>query len=78
MAHTDSLALCEQENTLDIALDTFRSLVSISEVRDTQTPNFKHLSVLLVALVIQSWLKKDMGCFDEQNYVFLMVVFLPP
>ena len=29
-----SFGLCQQENTLNIALDTFRSLVSISEVRE--------------------------------------------
>ena len=33
LAHSVSLALCKQENTPDIALDTFQSLISISEVR---------------------------------------------
>ena len=39
LAHSVSLALYKQENTLDIALDTFRSLVSISKVCYTNPPN---------------------------------------
>ena len=34
LTHSVSLALCKQENTLHIALDTFQSLVSISKVRE--------------------------------------------
>ena len=34
LARSVSLALCKQESTLEIALDTFQSLVSISEERE--------------------------------------------
>ena len=39
-AHSGSLALCKQENALDIALDTLPRLIFISQVKEcvTQTP----------------------------------------
>ena len=37
LRHSASLAQAYKENTLDIGLDTFRSLVSISEVRECIT-----------------------------------------
>ena len=43
LQHSVSLSLCKQENTLDIALDTFRSLVSISEVRECVTQTHNHV-----------------------------------
>ena len=46
LAHSVSLALCKQENTPDIALDTFQSLVSISEVRECVTQTLQILQIL--------------------------------
>ena len=45
LAHSASLALCKQENTLDIALYTFRSLVSISEVKECVTQTLQILQI---------------------------------
>ena len=45
LAHSVSLALCKQGNTLDIALDTFQSLVSISEVRECVTQTLQILQI---------------------------------
>ena len=40
-----SLALCKQENTQDIALDTLQSLVSVSEVRECVTQTLEILQI---------------------------------
>ena len=45
LAHSASLALCKQENTLDIALYTFQSLVSISEVKECVTQTLQILQI---------------------------------
>ena len=45
LAHSASSALCNQENTLDIALDTFRSLVSFCEVRECVTQTLQILQI---------------------------------
>ena len=45
LAHSVSLAICKQENTVDVALDAFQSLVSISEVRECVTQTLKILQI---------------------------------
>ena len=45
LVHIVYLALCKQENTLDIALDTFQTLISISEARECVTQTLKILQI---------------------------------
>ena len=46
LAHSTSLALCKQKNTLDIAIDTLQSLVIIFQVRVCVTQTIQSLQIL--------------------------------
>ena len=45
LAHSVSIALCKQENTLDIALDTLPKLVLISQVKECVTQTLQILQI---------------------------------
>ena len=59
LAHSVSIALCNQENTQDIALDTLQSLVFIFQVRECVTKRSRarvpiggHYVLLLISIRI--------------------------